>query len=277
MQHNGEIEVAWDMSVPDADIYLVGYGNRLPNDFTLEMLAILKNCTRVFGVPPLRAPGFGIPEMENLMVHYGPDKKRRITYSEWLDRILDAAQADAPVAFATYGSAMVGTWVAHRILEEAPRRGLKVHVSNAVSFLDGMFADLNLEPFYGFSMWEATSFVTLGITPDTRAHLVLPQAPMFQVHEGLDPQTHTLRHSTTVTELRDHLLKFYPPGHEVTYIQAASGTGTHNDEPVIERMRLAELDHGGRSQGATLLVPGLSRPRALDFESATAVPEQAAG
>ncbi|GAA1972160.1 hypothetical protein [Amycolatopsis minnesotensis] len=47
------------------------------------------------------------------------------------------------------------------------RRGLTVHVTNAVSCFDGIWADLTIEPFFGFSVWEATAFVKLGIEPDT--------------------------------------------------------------------------------------------------------------
>lgn len=262
---SGEIEIPWNLVVPEADIYLVGYGNRMPNDFTLEMLAVLKSCKRIFGAPPIHAPSFGVPRMENLMVHYGPDKKRPATYREWLELILAAAAEEPPVAFATYGSAMAGTWVTHQLLEEAPRRGLSVHVTNAVSFLDGIWADLNIEPFYGFEIWEATGFVLLDIQPDTRAHLVLPQAPVFEVAEGPDMVGRNMKKSSTIAALRDHLLRFYPADHEVVYIRTTAGTGSRALSPDIERVRLADLDHPGRNQIGTLLVPGLDRPEKLDF------------
>src|SRR5690348_14556137 len=92
----GQIDVPWNLVVPEADLYLVGYGMRLPNDLTLEALAVLKSCTRVFGIPPLHAPEFGIPPMENLVLHYASDKNRRATYREWRDLILAAAEADPP-------------------------------------------------------------------------------------------------------------------------------------------------------------------------------------
>lgn len=265
---SGEINVPWNLVIPEADIYLVGYGMRLPNDFTLEMLAVLKRCRRVFGGPPIHAPDFGIPQMENLLVYYGTDKNRHKTYAEMLDVILDAAGSTPPVAFATYGSAMVGTLVAHRILAEAPRRGLSVHVTNAVSCFDGMWADFNLDPFYGFEIWEATALVRMDVKPDTTAHLVLPQAPMYEVTTGVDLATLTMQTSSAVAVLRDHLLRFYPADHEVHYIKTGSGPGARSLAPDIETLRLADLDHPGRNQGGTLLVPGLARPGALDFPRA---------
>lgn len=63
----GAVEVPFNLVVPEVDIHVVGYGNRLPNDFTLETLAVLKGCKRVFGAPPIHAPQFGIPAMEDLV------------------------------------------------------------------------------------------------------------------------------------------------------------------------------------------------------------------
>src|SRR5258708_34988382 len=101
-------EVPWNLIIPTVDVHLVGYGMRIPNDFTLEMLAVLQRCKRIFGLPPLHAPAFKIPEMESLLTHYAPDKNRLRSYREMVDVVLEAASTDPPVAFATYGSAMVG-------------------------------------------------------------------------------------------------------------------------------------------------------------------------
>jgi len=265
----GEIDVPWNLVVPTVDVHLVGYGNRFPNDFTLEMLAVLQRCKRIFAVPPIHAPDFGIPEMESLMHLYGPDKPRTQTYAEMLQLVLAAATADPPVAFATYGSAMVGAQVAHRLLAEAGRRGLTTHVTNAPSCFDGIWADFNIEPFYGFEVWEASTFVRLGIEPNTRANLLLPQAPVFDVPEGLDPDTMTIRTSTTVVILRDHLLRFYPPDHVVHYVKSGAGAGPHLVGADIESFRLRDLDHPGHQPGSTLFVPraaGTSRTR-LDFDN----------
>lgn len=262
---NGEIDVPWNLVVPEADIYIVGYGNRMPNDLTLEALAVLKKCRRVFGIPPINAPEFGIPKMESLWRLYSHDKPRRETYQEWLDLVLDAA-AEPPVALATSGSAMVGALVTHRILEEAPRRGLTVHVSNAASFVDGLLADCNIEPFFGLEMWEATAFVRLEITPNVKANLLLPQAPLYNVTTGVNTKDVTIETSSMVSRLRDHLLKFYPPEHRVHFVWTGSGVGATATSGRIESLALAELDHPGREAMSTLLVPRIGRDAKLDFE-----------
>jgi tetrapyrrole (corrin/porphyrin) methylase-like protein len=259
------MEVPWNLVVPEVDIHLVGYGNRLPNDITLELLAVLKRCKRIFAVPPIHAPQFGIPPMESLLHLYSPDKHRKNTYAEWVELVLDAAAAEPPVAFATYGSAMVGAWSMHRILELAPQRGLTVHVTNATSSFDGIWADFNIDPCLGFEVWEANAFVRLDIRPNTSAHLLLPQAPFLDVSGGIDPETLRLQLSSNVTTLRDHLLRFYPPDHEVHFDTTGSGAGPHLTGPDIQTLALCDLDHPGRQQASTLLVPR-AQLAAIDFE-----------
>jgi uncharacterized protein YabN with tetrapyrrole methylase and pyrophosphatase domain len=258
------MEVEWNLVIPTVDVHLVGYGNRLPNDLTLETLAVLKGCKRVFGLPPIHAPAFGIPPMESLIELYRPDHSRQETYEEMAERVLAAAAHDAPVALATYGSPMVGTYATHRIVELAAERGLTVHVSNAVSSFDGIWADLNIDPFRGFEIWEATTFLRLGIQPNTRAHLLLPQAPVLDVTEGIDPETTHLRFTSTITKLRDHLLRFYPAHHELHFVTTGSALGPHLLAAEVDTVVLGELDHPGAQQLSTLLVPGIGRG-ALDF------------
>ena len=254
-------EVPWNLVVPEVDIHLVGYGNRMPNDLSLELLAVLKRCTRRFGVPPIHAPEFGIGPVESLMHLYDPGKRRVDTYAEWVQIVLDAAAADPPVAFATYGSAMVGALAAHRILERASERGLTTHVTNAPSFLDGMWADFSIDPGEGCAIWEASAFMRLEIAPDPRAHLLLPQAPMLDVKIGVDTERMQMQVSSTVARLRDHLLRFYAPEHPVHFATTASGAGTDMAASQVETLPLGDLDHPGRHQTSTLLVPRLHDER----------------
>jgi len=151
---------------------------------------------------------------------------------------------------------MVGTLPAHLILEEAANRGLAVHVSNAVSSFDGIWADFNIEPFFGFQVWEATAFVTMEIEPDTASNLLLPQASVFQVVGGPDASRNlAIEKSSSVARLRDHLLKFYPADHPVHHIKAASGSGESSVNAVVETVELKDLDQPGRQVVSTLLVP----------------------
>jgi uncharacterized protein YabN with tetrapyrrole methylase and pyrophosphatase domain len=266
----GAVEVPWNLVVPTADIYLVGYGNRLPNDFTLEMIAVLKRCKRVFGMPPIHAPTFSIPPMESLAPLYGAGKRRMDTYREMADRVLDAAAADPPVGLATYGSAMVGAFAPHLILEEAAARGLTVHVTNTVSCFDGLWVDFNWDPYHGFEVWEATAFLRLQIEPNVAANLLLPQAPVLDVTTGFDTKTMTIETSSSLAQLRDHLLRFYPADHVVHYVKTSSGAGQLLASD-IESLELRDLDHPGREVLSTLVVPRARHPKRCGSEVANSV------
>lgn len=61
--------------------------------------------------------------------------------------------------------------------------------------------------------------------------------------------------ATLITQLRDHLLKFYPPDHLVHFVWTGSGTGPLAVEPRIETLPIAELDHPGSDVMSTLLIP----------------------
>lgn len=258
------IEVPWELNVPVADLYIVGYGMRLPNDMTLETLAILKRCTRLLGSPPIDATSFGIPPMEDLTTMQASDKPLRQTYEEIVAHVLEAAADGGPVAFATYGSAMVGTLPAHRLLEEAPRRGLTVHVANAVSSFDGIWADFNIEPFHGFQIWDASAFVTLEVTPETKAPLLLPQAAPYAVRMGIDATTGRYEPGRDISELRTYLLRFYPADHVVHIATTAAAGALHS---TVRSVKLGDLDARVAQAGATLLVPRLDATvKRLDFE-----------
>ena len=244
-RQSGAPEVPWNLVVPTVDVHLVGYGNRFPNDFTLEMLAVLKRCGHIFGAPPISAPGLDIPTMESVMHLYRRGKQRTETYREIAELVLDAAATDPPVAFATYGSAMVGMPPCHDILQQAARRGLTAHVTPSVSSFDGVWADLNLDPLLGFEVWEATLLVRLGVEPDTRANLLVPQVALLDIDDDRGP----------VAALRDHLLQFYPAGHLVHFVRTGSTLAAHPTTSDIETVPLSELDHPGREVLSTLLVP----------------------
>jgi len=269
----GVVDVDWNLVVPEVDIHLVGYGDRLPNDFTLEMLAVLQRCTRVFGAPPIHAPDFKVPAMENLLELYSPARHRDESHEEMAEVVLAAAAADPPVALATYGSPMVGTYVAHRVVELAPQRDLTVHVTNAVPSFDGIWADFNIDPFFGFEIWDATTFVRLGVVPSTRAHLLLSQAPMLDVTAGIDLDPPQLGKSPSASVLRDHLLRFYAPEHEVHFVTTEAGTGPHLLAAGIETIALRDLDDLGRRQLGTLLV---QRGERLPFDFERSAPAGAA-
>jgi uncharacterized protein YabN with tetrapyrrole methylase and pyrophosphatase domain len=121
---------------------------------------------------------------------------------------------------------------AHRLLDEGRRRGLTVHVANAVSALDGIWAQLSIDPFAGCQVRSASDLVQSDVVPDTRATLVLRAA------------------TANGGRLRDHLLRFYPARHIVHIATAGPGL-----DSVLTSVSLGELAAVTRVVGSTLVVP----------------------
>lgn len=240
----GAIAVPWSVVVPEVDVHVVGYGTRLPNDFTLELLAVLRRCRRVFGDPPIRAAQFGIPEMEDLRALGDALEAAGDAVQRRAEVVLAAAAGGGPVALATAGSPLAGCAVAHRVVARAAELGLSVHVSHGVPPFDAVWADFNIEPFYGCEIWDAGTFLWRGIEPSTRTCLLLTGG---SARDG--------------RALRSHLLRFYPSDHVVGVAPDGVGVGPHVLATGNERLALGDLAdcHG------TLVVPRLGGDARTEF------------
>jgi uncharacterized protein YabN with tetrapyrrole methylase and pyrophosphatase domain len=237
------IEVPWELEVPRADVHLVGYGNRLPNDLTLEALAVLKRCRRLFGAPPIHAPSLGLAPMESLMGHYRAGRRRAEIHAAMAEEVLAAGTREAPVGFATYGSAMVGMPVCHQVLAQAAARGLSVHVSGAPSALDGIWAQLGVDPLAGAVVWDATAFIQAGAEPSTGASLMLAAVGLME-----------LSVANPIMALRERLLRFYAADREILFVTAPAAT-QYAPRAELERLRLSDLVRAGAHALSTLVVP----------------------
>jgi hypothetical protein len=240
-------ELLGRVDLPDADLYLIGWGHRLPNDLTLETLAVLRRVEKVFALPSFPDLGFTVDAIDFDFL-YEPGRPRTEVYRQIADTVLDAAVAEPPVAFATFGSATVGTSSVHTMLADAPGRGLRTHVSPGVSCLEAIWAEVPLEPFSGVFIRDATAFLATEQEPPTTVDLILVQAPVLNLQET--PGTPQSLKSIDLTPLRDHLLRFYDADHLIGFVRVAS----HGLPTDVATLHLRDL---GPSPGdmSTLLVP----------------------
>lgn len=198
-------------------------------------------------------------------------------YEEMAEVVLTAAATDPPVAFATFGSPMVGMHPAHRIVELAGQRGLMIHVSNAVPSFDPIWADLNIEPFFGFAIWDTTTFVRLEIQPSTSAHLLLLRGSMLGAAEQNERAAAKSSAGVALPALRDYLLRFYGPDHEVHLVDAEPGAGPRLLAAGVKTVALRDLEPSAGASTSALLVPRAQRAR-FDFDrsvTAAAVADRA--
>ena len=209
-----------NMTVPEADLHLLGWGHVVPNDCTLETLAVLDRVATTFVLPP--RPDLAIPgDVIDLGTHYQPGRPRHDVYREIADRILEVATRGAPIALLTFGSAPVGTAIVHHLLADGPARGLRVRVTPAVSSLEIMWGEVGIEPFNGVLIWDATAFFVNRAAPPPGVDLLLAGITVFDVFHTQDPYERLI--DVDLRPLRDHLLQFFGEDHPVAFVQVATG------------------------------------------------------
>lgn len=207
------------LAPPDADVYLVGWGMRPPWDCTLETLAVLDRVDTLFCLPaPPDLPIAG--EVVDLSEQYEPGLLRADLYRRLADQVLDAA-AEGSVAFATFGSAMVGTAPAHHILRLGAERGLRVHALPGVSCLEALWGDLGTEPFNGVLVWDATAFLVNKAVAPPHVDLLLAGVTVLNLH--VTQHQYAPLASQDLEPLRDHLLESFEHDHPAVFASAARG------------------------------------------------------
>jgi hypothetical protein len=238
---------------------------------TLEGIDVLRRCRRGFVVSPdqkavddFRAalgsclkPGDSLPPLATLGQAYRRDRKRSENYAEATGLVLEAAEAERPIAYLTLGNPVVFDTVAQEILAGARARGWRALVIPGISSVDTVLADLGQEPAPGLQLYEASCFVGAAVKPDTRFACLLMQIGVFGTNYaviGREPRADAL------AALKDYLLQFYPCEHVVVLVRSAPNL----DRPAsIHYVTVGSLDHVApdSQRGSSLYIPALSVPQ----------------
>jgi uncharacterized protein YabN with tetrapyrrole methylase and pyrophosphatase domain len=201
------------------------------------------------------------PNVEDLHVYYGDDRRRRDTYRDMTERTMSFVRAGLDVCLVLYGHPGVFVNPSHSCLELCWAEGHRVEFLAAVSAEDCLFADLGIDPSrHGLQTFEATNFLLRRRTIDVTTPLVLWQVGCVG-DPGYDKTGYDSRHLPVLTE---RLIELYAPDHEVVVYEAA----TH---PLAERRirvhTLAELEPDHVTGLSTLFVPPLG-PAPFDRDMA---------
>ena len=154
----------------------------------------------------------------------------------------------------TPGHPFVFDSVSQKLVERSRALGWQVQVVPGISSLGTLMAELAYDPCYGLLVHEATSVVRGNLPLLPSVATVLFQPSVF----GSDLTHHSKDYSgPNLRELRDHLLRFYPPQHECAFVYSAS---SRRDRPRIVWETLENLDSVPHAslRGATLFVPAAS-------------------
>jgi len=238
------------------DLYIVGLGIMGVRQITREVESVLRRSREILFVDP----GFGVQEYlaqacekvtDLVPMSYQEGDPRINAYDRMATAVLEAALDHPPVTFAVYGHPLVYVYPSMQILRAASLLGIRVQVLPGISTLDALLIDVGLDPgFSGLQMYEATDVLL-------RDRPLQPDVPCVLWQVGA---VETLLHSTAPSLparfelLQAHLLKFYPPDHEVTAIYTSTFPLAPSD---ITSFPLAEFAarFPQLPQGSTIYIP----------------------
>jgi uncharacterized protein YabN with tetrapyrrole methylase and pyrophosphatase domain len=242
-----------------AVVYVCGTGMRIPGHLTVETMGALQGCHRIFSMlPPYVKDLLPAPlghQFENLWPLYNPDEPEGQAFEVIVQHVLDAAIAASPVAYLTQGNPLVFDPISQMLIDKGRHLGATVEVRPAISRLDTLLADLEIDLSPGIQIYAPVAAILYGIDLNSDFPCLLIQPCSFGNSVPTDRRFDSV---LAIRPLRDYLLQFYPADHEVVSVVPASTLG---GRARIDRMALAELGKCGVNEmeaGAMLFLPSVS-------------------
>lgn len=168
----------------------------------------------------------------SLTGHYAPAKDRRLTYAEIVDEVVAEVLKGSHVCLVLYGHPGFYALPGREAIRRVRAAGLGARMAPAVSSLDCLFADLEIDPAQGgLQMYGATYFLRRRPPVDPGATLVLLQVGMLGEHGGAPTAAVKARFG----ELVELLGELYGPDREALLYEASPYPGVR---PLVERFRL---------------------------------------
>ena len=236
---------------------LAGTGYRVAGHATPETQEAIESADRLFYLVTDPATGAWLdatnPRAESLHGAYVEGESGAAACNRMVDRMLAALGSGADVCAAFYGHPAVGLSATHRTARRARQAGFSARFLPAVSFEDCLFADVGLDPGDdGRFLYDADDFLRRTPVVDTTSALVLLQAGavgLTRYRSGSEPAREG------VTQLGRALSKIYGADHEAVIYEAADFPMC---EPMVERVRLADLAASAITIRSTVYVPQLA-------------------
>jgi uncharacterized protein YabN with tetrapyrrole methylase and pyrophosphatase domain len=246
---------------PDASdegsLVVVGTGIRPGLHLTLETRKRIERADEVLYLLAELAPNSWIhqlnPSAESMIGIYRPGRDQREVYEELVERVLQRVRQGRNVCMVTYGHPAVLDDSCHEAVRRARAEGYSADLLPAVSAIDCLLADLDVDPGRdGLQLFEATDFLLRRRALDVSVPLVLWQISVI----GETRTTETVNRKGLAL-LADRIEELYGADHEVIIYEATPFSVGH---PTIERSSVKELASAPIAGLSTLFVPSLSRP-----------------
>lgn len=206
-------------------ITLLGLGPGNPDLLTRQAWEVIRGLSEVYlrsryhpvvsGFPP----GLQVNSFDHL---YEQEESFEAVYSLIIDRILDLGKRPEGVVYAIPGHPFVAEATTPEIAKRARQAGIPVHVVEGISFLESIFAALEIDPFPQTAMVDA---LELGMAH----HPLFPPSVPAVIAQIYSP--------AVASEVKLTLMASYPDEHPVKLVH---GAGTVNVQ--VENLRLYEID-----------------------------------
>jgi hypothetical protein len=248
-------------------LYIAGLGLQTAAQITREVEAAIRASREVFfvdtGIATKALLETLCPRVTPLYDEsYSEEGPRANAYVHMAARVLDAALDHPPVTFAIHGHPLIAAHPPFLILEAAHALRLPCAVLPGISAIDGILADLHLDPVvHGVQMYEATDLLL-------RRRPLQADVPAIIWQIGpLETCLHSMRVSRPerFSRLIAHLRQFYPEGHQVTAIYCSPHPIL---PPAIFRFALEDMGEYAREihAGFTLYVPPSGSRAIQDYD-----------
>ena len=196
-------------------------------------------------------------DVESLAKFYSPRKRRVQAYDEMTDRIMSFVERGVDVCVVCYGHPGVCVYPTRKAIQRARALGVRTTMLPAVSFIDCLIADLDVDPAIdGLALYDATSFLMEKRSVDACSGLVLMQIAVTAEAGYPDNGAHGGR---GLRALIAKLARTYGKRHEVVIYEASVHPLTR---AVIRRLALEDVASARLPLAATLYVPPRGKPKA---------------
>ncbi|SFG99764.1 tetrapyrrole methylase family protein / MazG family protein [Desulfotomaculum arcticum] len=211
-------------------ITVVGLGPGGKDALPQANINALKNASKLYLRTEIHPVVDWIKEQSILFESFDKYYQKAGSFEEVYRLIADdiiAAADSCPVVYAVPGHPLVAETAVGLILQESDRRGIKVNIVPAMSFLDAIYALLRIDPVQGMQIADCLQPDQLSLNPKTAAVVV-------QVYNRL-----------VASDLKLTLLDIYPAGHAVFLVRAAGVPGREMVEqlPLYTVDRVDWIDH----------------------------------
>jgi len=234
------------------DLTIVGAGIDAGRDLTPAARWHIERADKVFFLVGDPVAAGSVLELnasaESLHTLYDVEKPRIDTYEEMVSRIMASVRTGAKVCVVAYGHPGVFAYPMHRAIAQARADGHTATMQPAVSSVDCLLADLDLDPAAcGLQIFDASDLVFRRRAFSVDSPLVLLQPavtgdPSFKITYGREG----------VAKLAGYLVEYYGENHQAIVYQASQYSVFG---PLIQRTTVGALADVDVTTGSTLYIP----------------------